>query len=165
MVSLLQDESSRPRMKSTARQGVVMSRKLSRYFPSYRLCSMSPAYDSRGISFPHAGFFFATKLPYFGVTEAQKAALRWAAMNKLPPVCSVEHETPVPPDKDGFCDPNDLHRSFHAYATAVVTLHCLGEGTPRRIRIYFCNVELHEENANIRVHSRCKGTHIVPLAS
>lgn len=148
----------------TWRKEKIMSKKASMYFPNYQLrYGTDPVLSSREIVFPpYAGVYFTTKTPLFGATETQKAALRWAAWN-TPPVICVKHEAPVAPDRDGFSDPNELHRTYDPYAMAIVTLECLGEEAPRKIKIYFCDVELHEENAFVKTHSKAKGVYIVAL--
>ncbi len=139
-----------------------MSKKVSTYFPNYQLKRGSDPVRLKEILFWHAGIYFATKMRFFGATETQKVALRWAA-DHTPPIICVEHEAPVAPDRESFGDPNELHRAYYPYAMAIATLECLGEETPRKIKIYFCNVELHEENAFAHTHSRSKGTYTVPL--
>ncbi|MEK7480849.1 MAG: hypothetical protein AAB604_01970 [Patescibacteria group bacterium] len=146
----------------TERKENIMSKKASTYFPNYQLRRGIDPVRSREISFPHAGIYFIMKMPFFGATETQKAALQWAAWN-MPPVICVKHEAPVAPDRNGFSDPGELHRTYYPYAMVIATLECLGEEMPRKIKIYFCDVELHEENQFQHKHSRNKGVYIVAL--
>lgn len=139
-----------------------MSKKVSAYYPSYQLRHGSFQVRPRDIFFSHAGISFVTKVPLFGATETQKVALSWANCS-TPPVICVKHEAPTAPDKKSFRDPVELHRTYYPYAMAIVTLECLGEATPRKIKIYFCDMALHEDNAFGHTHTKSKGTYTVPL--
>ncbi|MDP3794606.1 MAG: hypothetical protein Q8R13_01610 [bacterium] len=146
----------------TRRKEKTMSKKVSTYFPNYQLRRGTDPVRPKEIWFQHAGIYFTTKMSLFGATETQKVALRWAAYS-TPPVICVKHEAPVAPDRKGFSDPSELHRTYYPYAMAIATLECLGEETPRKIKIYFCDMELHEENAFAHTHLRSKGTYTVPV--
>lgn len=139
------------------RKEKIMSKKTSTYYPNYQLRYRTDV-TSKSIWFTHAGIYFVTKLPLFGATETHKEALKWA-QNSIPPVICVKHEALVASDRRMFCDPRELHRSFAPYAMAIATIYCLGEESPRKIKIYFCDIELHEDN----VHVKSKGTYIVPI--
>ena len=118
---------------------------------------------SAEIGFNFGGAYLVTRNPFFGVTETQKRALQWASWH-TPPVICVEHKQPTAPDRDSFYDPNELHRSYQPYAMVVATIRCLGEEEkPRKIKIYFCDVELHEDNAYGSRHIAYKDTYIVPV--
>lgn len=137
-----------------------MSKKTSMYFPNYQL--QREEADIKQIWFSYAGIYFIAKTPFFGATKTQKTALKWAAW-KTPPVICVKHKAPITPDKDVFRDPYELHRAYYPYAMAIAILECLGEETSRKIKIYFCNAELHEDSQFTHKHLKFKSTYIVPL--
>lgn len=139
-----------------------MSRK---FFPNYRISSGArPVASDKKVVFKHQGAFFTSNMPLLGATETQKAVLRWASWNNLPPIMSVEHDKPTKPDKDRFVDPNEFHRAYHPYAMAIATAEILGDHAPKRFKVYFCNVVLHEENFYINNHREHTDVYIVPLA-
>ena len=140
-----------------------MSKKASTYFPNYRLLRKKDRVSQNTIIFEHAGIYFTTKTPLLGATETQKIAMKWAEL-ETPPVICVRHEAPTAPDKEVFAYPGqDLHIHIFPYAMVVATLEGLGEDKPRRIKIYFCDQELHEDNAHRHAHTRTKGTHVEAL--
>lgn len=119
---------------------------------------------SNEITFTFGGANLVTKAPFFGATETQKEALHWASYS-TPPVICVEHERPVAPDKEPFYDPNDGHRYLCPYAMAMATIKCLGEEKPRKIKIYFCDAHLYENNVYNKADIWYKIAWVVPLES
>ena len=113
------------------------------------------------IELKHGDAFFTTKLPLFGATETQKRVIEWASWHNLPPIMSVQHGKPTSPDKKSFTDPNEFHRTYYPYAMAVAMVEYLGDPAPREVKVYFCDVELHEENYYAHIHSRSNGSFIV----
>ena len=142
-----------------------MSKKTSTYFPNYQLRTdlKGMVHDDNTLWFCHQNTYFLCRIPMLGMTETQKHAL-WYFMWKAP-VISILHERPTEPDlpKQFFTDPKELHRHYCPYAMAIATVQLMGEETPRRIKIYFCDVELHEENLLQHKHSRDKEVYIVAL--
>lgn len=146
-----------------------MSRKVSTYRPSYRLVRF---YDLDSIQagaedwrFVHDGYWFVARLSRFqGATATQVAAMNWAS-GKTPPVMSVSHEKPGEPDGNGGKPLSDgcYHRHYSPYAMAVVTLDCLGEAKPRKVKVYFCNIYYHEHNAFANIDSKSRGPFVVPI--
>lgn len=137
--------------------------KISKYFPSYKLGASRPnSTKCPGARFEYRGTAFTTDFPMFGVTETQKAVMRWA-WNKTPPVISVSHERPVTYVGEERFWPNDLHQTYFPYAMAIATLECLGELEPRRVKVYFCNVVYHVEQGETKIHTEHKGVHVVPV--
>lgn len=143
-------------------KGRKLSNKVSTYFPNYQLRPRGSSLRPGSTYFNHDDTYFVVKVPIFGATETQKAALRWASF-KTPPVICVSHEKPGDPDIGPFGDPSENHRTYTPYAMAIATLECLGEKTPRRVKVYFCDIELHEDNAYAHIHARSIGTYIEPL--
>ena len=149
----------------TGRKEKTMSKKISTYFPNYQLRTdlEGLVLGDNTIWFRHQDTYFLCRIPMLGMTKTQKCALRWF-MWKVP-VISISHERPTEPDrpKQFFTDPDELHRHYCPYAMAVARVKLMGEETPRKIKIYFCDVELHEENQFQHKHSRGKGVYIVAL--
>ena len=147
-----------------------MSRKVSTYRPSYRLAQLLDL-DSIGVGledwrFVHGGCLFVARSSRFhGATATQVAAMNWASGAKIPPVMAVSHEKPGESDGNGGKPLFDgcYHRHYSHYAMAVVTLDCLGEAKPRKIKVYFCDISYHEHNAFANVDNTCKGTFVVPI--
>lgn len=145
-----------------------MSKKVSTFFPGYQLREFRDQEYTFGKTLTfrdREGTPFSTKTPMLGMTETQKVVLNWLWWKNAPPVISVSHEKPTAPDKAPFADPKELHRSFCPYAMAVATVQCLGEARPRILKVYFCDVELHEgARPNIpATHSRSKGTYVIAV--
>lgn len=140
-----------------------MSKKQSVYYPSYQLRPTNYRPRSSEIPFflKHDGVYFVTKKPFFA-TETVKAVLDWASYS-TPPVVFVSHEKPVASDRGGFSDPNELHRHYYPYAMSVATIACLGEVCSRIVKVYFCDVELHEENLHATKHERYKGAYVMAI--
>ena len=111
---------------------------IKKYFPAYQINS-SGGRNEHEAGFRYGDVYFVTKLPLFGATETQKAAVVWASWSK-PPVMWVTHEKPAKPDRECFNEPGDACRQYHPYAMTIATLQCLGEAVVRRAKIYFCNV-------------------------
>ena len=138
--------------------------KISKWFPSYRLGNPNPKSTRMpGAMFEHQGTTFTTDFPMFGVTETQKAALRWAWDKKTPPVVSISHEKPITHIDDVWSNPEDLHQTYYPYAMAIATIECLGEEQSRTVRVYFCNVVYHIDNFHSNIHSEGKNTRVVPF--
>ncbi len=125
--------------------------------PKYRTCS-------RELRFRHGNVTFITKTPLFGASETQKAALEWASQS-TPPVICVKHGKPTAPDKGPFGCPHDPHRHYSPYAMAIATLECLGETTPRTIKIYFCDGSVHQEDSHHKIHWEGKIAFVEPVAT
>src|SRR5436309_701150 len=98
----------------TGRKEKTMSKKTSTYFPNYQLRHRTDEVYSKENFFEYAGIYFTTKMPLFGATETQKAALDWAFYN-TPPVICVKHEAPTEPDMTYFRDRSDLYCTYHPY--------------------------------------------------
>lgn len=135
------------------------------YHPKYQLRAEegSPLYEMTA-SFPYNGIFFLTtiKRGFWGLTETQRSVLQWASwQGKTPPVMSIKHGKPGKPDRKSFVDPNELHRVFYPYAMNFAELICLGENKPRKVKVYFCEAELHEDNAYAHIHRISKGWNLV----
>jgi len=109
-----------------------------KYSPAYQINS-SGGRNEHEVGFRYGDVYFVTKLPLFGATETQKAAVVWASWSKAP-VMWVTHEKPAKPDREWFNQPDDACRQYKPYAMAIATLQCLGEKATRRVKIYFCNV-------------------------
>lgn len=135
----------------------MSKKKLRVYFPNYQLRHKNYPGCRKGISFNYKGVSFETKMS-FGATETQKVALNWAASHNTPPVICVTHEAPKKPDQATFHNPLDLferHQWYLPYAMVIATLECLGEEELRKIKIYFCDVQLHEDNAHVDYKGTC----------
>lgn len=141
-----------------------MSNKVKVFYPNYQMRPTSYMPRSSEIAFSYGGALLVTRQPFFGATETAKEALQWAS-HSTPPVICVEHERPTAPDKGGFYDPNDGHRNLVPYAMVTATIKCLGEKQPRKIKIYFCDAHLCENNAYNKVDTRYKMGWVVPLES
>ncbi len=146
-----------------------MSKKIRTYFPNYQLGTDLEGIgrDDDAIWFHHQGTYFICRTPMLGMTKTQKCALwhfMWKSPNN-PPVISISHEKPTEPDlpKKFFRDPKELHYHYRPYAMAIATVQLMGEETPRKIKVYFCDFELHEENRLQHRHSRGKDVRIVDL--
>lgn len=137
-------------------------KKISTFFPNYRLNPESPSAHLNKICFKYTEVHFVAKIPLFGITETQKKALEWAHY-KTPPVISISHGKTTKPDLEAFCDQKSLHHHYQPYAMVTVDLKCIGEENPRKIKIYFCDVTYHEDNLSGYHHSEFKGTWIVPI--
>ena len=140
--------------------------KISTFRPKYEIGR--PEFDAMRhgeIVFLHDGVRFITKKPRFGLTETQKVAMDWVQFDAgiSSPITCIEHKSPMEPDTKGFCDSNDAHVWYHPYAMAVVAIYCLDDSLSQKIKVYFCNREVHEDNAFGKTHSSSKGVYIVPL--
>ena len=139
---------------------------MSTHHPSYTLTNSLD--DSKrkmpGAVFKHQGTYFTTYFPRFGgVTETQKAALRWAWGVNTPPVVSVSHDKPISSTEDRWSNPEDLHQTYYSYATCLASLECLGEKAPRIVRVYFCNIVYHVDQGDKKIHTEHKGVRVVPI--
>jgi hypothetical protein len=142
-----------------------MSKK-SMFFPRYKLVAESgDSLAKNKAVFNWKGISFCTKFPIFCVTESQKAALRWLSSHKSAPVMVVSHGKPVEPDKEFLVDPDELHRHFYPYAMTDVTALSI-DGGKHLLRVYFCNIELHESaRYGVReTHAKDKGVYIVNMS-
>ncbi len=141
-----------------------MSEKIRTFFPKYQLRARDRDFCSKkALVFRNReGASFLTTIPLFGITETQKVILEWLKRHEAPPVISVSHGKLTAPDRGSFPQADELHRWYFPYAMAVAMAHCLGETVPRTLKVYFCNVELHESAAFNRVatHSRSKETFV-----
>ena len=151
----------------TGRKGEKMSNKTSTYFPWYQ---MRPEIDGKRLRQSHVYFryrdlYFIGKIPLLGITETQKSVLQYLSGRSNPPVISISHEAPRKPDSSEghFNDPETLYRHFYPYSVAIANVQVMGEETPRRFKVYFCNLEYHEENVTRHQHSRSKTVYIQPL--
>lgn len=137
--------------------------KTSTFFPKYQLGHLC-ARSAHSCCFRHLGMHFVTKCPAFGMTETQKSALQWAH-HVTPPVVCISHEAPSAPDRQFIKDPNRANRVFKPYAMALATIECLGEPTPRQIKVYFCHIDLHESNQLRDTLTSLQGVYITPIPS
>lgn len=144
-----------------------MSKKVSVFYPKYRLLTLpgDRLAENKVVFRGPQGEEFVAELLMFGVTQTQKVALKWLSWQRplLPPVVSISHQKPTAPDKGPFRNPDELHRHYTPYAMAVATAELLGEKKPRNLKIYFCDVELHEAAKwnTVAIHSKHKGTYVV----
>jgi len=145
------------------RKEIKMSNKTSTFFPSYTLRSnldeASPHVLAR---FYFQGTKFLWKGQLLGMTETQKTVMLRLGHGEYPPVISCSHRRPIEPDQETIRDPNEIHRWYFPYAMAEVTIQFMGETEPRKIKVYFCNGELHEDSDR-HVHCRFRETYIVGL--
>jgi hypothetical protein len=142
-----------------------MSQKIRKYFPNYRLGRFGDStIRSREIVFirMYEKIYFFAQTPLFGATKTQNAVLNWACLN-TPPVVSIWHEPPNKPDLEQFRpDPHWLHMVYIPYAMTIATLDCLGEDTPRRIKVYFCDVQ--DWNPDTKKMRNTKTVYIAPVS-
>lgn len=145
-----------------------MSKTTSVFYPRYELRNQECGLKEFGktkFTFDFEGKPFSTRIPMFGITETQKVVLRNMWWEKTPPVMSISHEKPGVPDKRAFRDPEELHTTYNPYAMSIATVQCLGEVKLRKVKVYFCNIELHEGATwnTPATHSKFKGTFVVSL--
>lgn len=101
----------------------------------------------------------------FGITETQKEVLRHLWWQGTPPVISISHESPVKPDQEFLRFPGrDPHHTYRPYAMAVATVECLGQAS-RKFKVYFCNVEVHQDATwnTPAVHGKYKEARILEI--
>lgn len=139
-----------------------MSKKVSTCFPSYQL--RDKRIDGRNVVwFVEKDRFYVCWFPILGMTVTQEQVLRMLAAQRTAPVVSISHEKPVSVSGPDFGDPQDNHITYRPYAVTIATVEVLNEKVPRKYRVCFCDISLHESNAHNVAHNDSRGVYIIAL--